>query len=209
MLLTDQRQRTFMRDWTTRRLASRTLRACLVVAALVVPGLRAAEPMTPQQVKAKLKGQREKLRSFRVDYRIKAEPLVDLKLLGRWHMLDVYPYVREDHIAFKGDKQYWHKIDLPQKLTFKYVRPEVDPDAPAAVQKQQREAKEAYEYRRQEYAKLGAKGKALRDAEEGMDSPGYDLMMGFNGKYAWSYDGTRKRRAIYNSPVQDLGFFQS
>jgi hypothetical protein len=158
--------------------------------------------MSVEQVKTRLKEQRDKLRSFRVDYRMKAEPLVDVKLLGRWRMLGQYPYVREDHIAFKGDKQYWHKIDLAQKLTFKLLHSEVDPDAPPDLQKQQREAKEASE------RALG-ESKALRDEAERMESAGADFTFGFNGKHAWSYDNNAKRGASFDPPEQDLGYFQS
>ena len=162
----------------------------------------AAGPMSLEQVKAELNAQRDKLRSFRVDYRITAEPLVDVRLLGRWRMLQFYPYVREDHIAFKGDKQYWHKIDLARKLTFKYVHPEVDPDAPPGVQKRQLDAKEAHERALREST-------ALRDEAERMEFSGADYRFGFDGKHAWSYDNNSKRGATFDPPDQDLGYFQS
>src|SRR5205823_5019138 len=86
--------------------------------------------------------------------------------------------------------------------TFKLLHPEVDPDAPPDLQKQQREAKEAYERATRE-------SKALRDEAEPMEFPGADYTFGFNGKHAWSYDNNAKRGATVDPPAQDLGYFQS
>jgi hypothetical protein len=74
--------------------------------------LRAAEPRTVAEVKAELLKQRGKLQSFFVRYRLDAKPLAPLPLLRQWRMCDCEAYAREDHIAFKGRKQYWRKIDF-------------------------------------------------------------------------------------------------
>jgi hypothetical protein len=85
-----------------------------VLLGLAAP-LTAAEPRTLDELKAELLKQRAKVRSFYVHYRLDAEPLAPLDLLHQWRRLDLAAYAREDHIAFKGNKQYWRKVDFIAK----------------------------------------------------------------------------------------------
>jgi hypothetical protein len=162
-----------------------------------VPPAGAGEPPSLDRVKARLQEQRQKLCSLYVHYRLNAEPLVELKTLAVWEMLACYPYAREDHIAFKGNKQYWRKIDLAHPLRF--VQGAGEGAASAWPGRPPREP--------------GA-GDAREDREAGPAGQAEDIRsdctMAFNGRFAWSYERRGAADHYVIAPAgQGLHFFQS
>ncbi len=82
------------------------------------------------QLEAKLRAQRAKIKSLYVEYRFETEALVDPRLLPRWQMLEIHPYKAEEHVGFRDRQRYLRRI-LPDGLSFITPPDQVEPD-PAA-----------------------------------------------------------------------------
>ncbi len=86
--------------------------------------------MALDQLKAKLREQRAKIKSLYVEYRFETEALVDPKILPRWQMLEIHPYRAEERVGFRDRQRYLRRI-LPDGLRFITPPDQVEPD-PAA-----------------------------------------------------------------------------
>jgi len=87
-------------------------------------------PMTLDRIKARLREQRDKVKSLYVEYRVETEALVDPKLLPRWGLLEIHPWKEEERVGFRGRQRYLRRI-IPDGLGFITPPDQVEPD-PAA-----------------------------------------------------------------------------
>ena len=88
------------------------------------------ETIALDQLKAKLREQRAKIKSLYVEYRFETEALIDPKILPRWLMLEIHPYKGEERVGFRDRQRYLRRI-LPDGLQFITPPDQVEPD-PAA-----------------------------------------------------------------------------
>jgi len=113
-------------------------------------------PLTLDQIKAKLRERRAKIKNLYVEYRFETEALIDPKILPRWQMLEIHPYKAEERVGFRDRQRYLRRI-LPDGLQFITPpdRVEPDPAAPAFL-------KSIINRRRQDAARFAAEGPKLR-----------------------------------------------
>ncbi len=133
-------------------------------------------------LKAKLKGQRDKVQGLSVEYDYRLEAMVAPELLVRWRLADVE--VRHKiRWAFKGPKRYL-RITQAQPLAYlpgKHFA--TDPDAPAEVQQGQKKDRERINKAREGTGleEIPAEGETRADKAEP-----FDFTNAFNGKRAWN-----------------------
>ena len=107
-----------------------TMSTGLLAQTVTPPASPKEGPMGLEQLKAKLREQRAKIKSLYVEYRFETEALIDPKLLPRWQMLEIHPYKAEERVGFRDRQRYLRRI-LPDGLQFITPPDQVEPD-PAA-----------------------------------------------------------------------------
>lgn len=99
---------------TVVRLSRRLAAVITAVAILGVSLAGAAEPLSIEEIKSRLRAQSEKLESLYVELQVANKPLVDPAVFLSWPSSgqSIVQVEREIHFAFKGENRYWRRLAL-------------------------------------------------------------------------------------------------
>ncbi len=159
--------------------------------------VRAAEPLTLDEIKTRLRKQRENINSLYIEVKREEKPLVDLEVLLslRGFSNKILLSNEEEHFAFKGEKRYSRELWPPDT---KYLRPmgrapKLPANASELEREQHKRRLDDHKELKQRMARAERMGSKIGLAE----GPTPDATKAYNGRTQWMRDVHRDGTVWY------------